>query len=194
MKFDNNKTCNDYLNHHTLLYGETNTKKTFYTAKFVQFLIESNFNPLDITILDFAPKMVTINDLKIGGRINDFYDKSEACNNLLFTGEIIPPRLYAQDPEELILYTRNNFIKANQILEEYAQNPTTILIINDISIYLHVGKVKHLLKIINKARTFFGNTYYGTSINSNFTNEISLKEKELVESLVEKIEYAYSTD
>jgi hypothetical protein len=193
MKFDKNKSYNEYLYHHTLLYGETNTKKTYYTAKFVQFLVESKFNPLEITILDFAPKMVTINDSKIGGRIEDFYTNSRNCNNVHFEGEIIPPRLRSKNSKTLIENARSNYIKTNQILEEYHQKPTSILVINDISIYLHVGKLDYFLKTIQKARTFFGNSYYGTSINRNFSHDFSLKEKKLGESLIEKIENSYST-
>jgi hypothetical protein len=193
MKFDKNKSCNEYLNHRTLLYGETNTKKTYYTAKFVQFLVESKFNPLEITILDFAPKMVTINDSKIGGRIEDFYANSKICNNMYFEGEIIPPRLRSQNSKVLIENARNNYVKTHQILEEYHQKPTLILVINDISIYLHVGKLEYFLKTIQKARTFFGNTYYGTSINRNFSYKFSLKEKKFIESLVKRIENSYST-
>ena len=48
MDFDKSKSFSEYINHHTLLYGETNTKKTYYTAMFVKFLVDSNFNPLDI--------------------------------------------------------------------------------------------------------------------------------------------------
>ncbi len=194
MEFDNSKSFSEYINQHTLLYGETNTKKTYYTALFVQFLVESNFNPLNITILDFAPKIITINGLKVGGRIEDFYEKSNACRNLYFKGEIVPPRLSSTNLKELRENARNNYSKTHQILEEYAQNPTSVLIINDISIYLHLGKLKYLLKTIKKARTFFGNTYYGTSINRNFTYEFSLKEKKLIEALVDKIDGSYSTD
>lgn len=194
MKFDKNKSYNEYLYHHTLLYGETNTKKTYYTAKFVQFLVESKFNPLEITILDFAPNMVTINDSKIGGRIEDFYANSKTCNNMYFEGEIIPPRLRSQNSKDLIENARSNYVKTHQILEEYHQKPTFILIINDISIYLHVGKLAYFLKTIQKARTFFGNSYCGTSISRNFASDFSLKEKIKVESLIEKIENSYSTD
>ena len=194
MEFDKSKSFSEYVNHHTLLYGETDTKKTYYTAVFVRFLVESNFNPLDITILDFAPKIITINDIKVGGRIIDFYEESNACRNLRFEGEIVPPRLSSTNLKELSENARSNLNKTKQILEEYAQNPTPVLIINDISIYLHLGKLKYLLKTLKKARTFFGNTYYGSSINRDFTYDFSLKEKKVVEALVDKIEASYSTD
>ena len=194
MDFDKSKSFSEYINHHTLLYGETNTKKTYYTAMFVKFLVDSNFNPLDITVLDFAPKIITINDMKIGGKIQDFYEKSTACKNLNFEGDIIPPRLSSTNLKELNENALRNFHKTHQILEQYAQNPTPVLIINDISIYLHYGNIEYLLDIIKKARTFFGTVYYGTSMNRDFSYEFSLKEKKLVEDLVEKIEISYSTD
>ena len=116
MIFDKNRSFNDYIGHHILLYGETNTQKTYYTAKFVQFIFESNFDPKEISILDFAPKMSTINGLKIGGRIQDFYEDTKKCNNLTFIGEIIPPRLHSTNLEELNANARKNFNKTNKIL------------------------------------------------------------------------------
>ena len=60
----------DFLGHHTLLYGEINTRKTFYTAKFIQFLLEDKkIDPPKISILDFAPKLKIIEGKKIGGKI-----------------------------------------------------------------------------------------------------------------------------
>ena len=70
------------INHHFLLYGETNTGKTYFTANFVKYLLESeNVNPKSITILEFGPKFKTVNKVKIGGHIQDFYSKSLFCVN-----------------------------------------------------------------------------------------------------------------
>ena len=45
----------NYVGHRTLLYGETNTGKTYYTAKFVQYLLEiKKINPKDISILEIT--------------------------------------------------------------------------------------------------------------------------------------------
>ena len=193
MRFDISKNFKEYVGHHTLLYGETNTKKTLYTAKFVQFLVESNFDPLQITILDFGPKMNTINNLKIGGRIVDFYEDSKKCNYLIFEGEIIPPRLNARCMEDVVKNATKNHEKSLMILQKYNQKPTSTLVMNDISIYLHAGDLDYLLETIQKSGTFFGNTYHGTSINKSFTLKFSLKEKQLVETLVKKVENSHST-
>ncbi|MFX0069618.1 MAG: hypothetical protein ACFFAO_00795 [Candidatus Hermodarchaeota archaeon] len=185
---------NEFLGYHTILYGETNTKKTYYTAKFVQFLVESkNINPSDITILDFAPKLTKIRDLKIGGKIEDFYPQSIKCNNITFEGEIIPPRLNAKNKVELYKFAEINFQKTYEILKKYNESLTNVLIINDISIYLHYGDKKYLLNTIKKSETFFGNSYYGSSIKKNFSTYFSLKERFRVKYLLIRIDKSYLT-
>jgi hypothetical protein len=194
MSFLNKFNYKDYIGHHTLLYGETNTKKTYYTAKFVQFLVETkDFNSNEISILDFAPTLNTIKNLKIGGKIKDFYDNSIICNNIFFKGDIIPPRLRARSKKELYETACKNYKKTYEILNFFNNNPTKILIINDISIYLHIGNKNLLLEAISKSNTFFGNSYYGSSIKSDFAKQFSLREKRLVEYLIKKIEFTYFT-
>ena len=184
-------TLNGY---HTLIYGETNTGKTFYTAKFIKFLLETkNIPPKDISILDFAPKLAYFNNLKIGGRIQDYYENSVKCNNINFKGEIIPPRLNAKNKNEMYLNICNNFNKIYEIIEIYNSSPTPVLIINDISLFLHLGSNKYLINTINKSDTFFGNSYYGSSISSKFSKLISIKEKRKVESLIKIIENSFAT-
>jgi len=179
---------------HTLIYGETNTGKTFYTAKFVQYLLEiKKIYPKNISILDFAPKLAYYSNLKIGGRIQDYYEKSVKCNNIEFIGEIIPPRLNAKNKNELDNFLCQNFKKIFKIIENYNVNPTPVLIINDISLFLHLGSNKYLINTINKSDTFFGNSYYGSSISSKFSKLISIREKRKVEFLIKNIENSFTT-
>ncbi len=195
MLFQNKFSFADCIGSHTILYGETDTKKTYYTAKFIQFLIETKMvNPKQISILDFAPPKESIKNIKIGGKISDFYEKSLVCNNLNFEGEIIPPRLNSMNVEELYKIACKNFKKTYKILKIFNVDPTEILIINDISIYLHIGNKKMLIDSIKKSRTFFGNSYYGSSILNNFATHFNLREKRIVEYLVRKMDYAYCTE
>ena len=184
----------NYVGHRTLLYGETNTGKTYYTAKFVQYLLEiKNVNPKEVSILDFAPKLAYFNNLKIGGRIQDYYEDSVKCNNINFEGEIIPPRLRAKNKKEIYDHLCHNFNKIYEIMEIYNISPTPVLIINDISLYLHLGSIKYLIDTINKSDTFFGNSYYGSSISSKFSKLISIREKRKVESLIKNVENSFTT-
>ncbi len=194
MKIDLSFNYKEFIGHHTLLFGETNTKKTYYTAKFVQFLIESeHINPKEISILDFAPPQNVIRGVKIGGKIKDFYNRSIICNNIYYKGKIIPPRLKAINKKDLYRFACKNFKKTFKILNKFSENPTPILIVNDISIYLHVGNKKLLCNSISKSNTFFGNCYYGKSIQSDFTTLFSLREKRLTEYLIKKVDFSYNT-
>ena len=194
MIFNSSLNFERIIGHHTLLYGETDTKKTYYTAKFIQFLIETEkLNPKEISILDFAPPQESINNVKVGGKIADYYKNSLMCKNFYFTGEIIPPRLNAKNIIELYDIACKNYKKTFKILNLFNENPTSILIINDISIFLHIGNKKLLIDSIQKSNTFLGNSYYGSSIKTDFTNIFSLREKRLVEYLVQKIEKSYFT-
>ncbi|MBY9021208.1 MAG: hypothetical protein KGD67_09130 [Candidatus Lokiarchaeota archaeon] len=194
MKFNQNIDLNILVGKKTLIYGETNTGKTFFTAKFIKYLLEiKNFNPKDISILDFAPKLAYFNNLKIGGRIQDYYENSVKCNNINFEGEIIPPRLKANNKKEIYNNLCHNFNKIYEILEIYNSSPTPALIINDISLYLHLGSNKYLINTISKPNTFFGNSYYGSSINSKFSKLISIKEKRKVEFLIKNVDNTFTT-
>ena len=56
MTLYNKIDLNRLIGHSTLLYGEAGTKKTYYTAEFIKYLIESKrFSHNEISILDFSP-------------------------------------------------------------------------------------------------------------------------------------------
>ncbi|MHA2391320.1 MAG: hypothetical protein ACXAEX_05070 [Promethearchaeota archaeon] len=185
---------NESIGHSSLLYGDTNTSKTLLTAEFTKFLLESSkVKPDTISILDFAPELMSFNDLKIGGKIIDFYKNSKICRNILLKGEIIPPRLSSHNKTELYRNACENFKKTSEILHIFLDEPTPILIINDISIHLHIGGIKQLLEAIEKSNTFFGNSYYGSSIKRDFSSLFSLREKRMVEYLVKKVDKSYFT-
>ncbi len=177
-----------FIGEQTLLYGETNRGKTQSTANFVQFLVESKkIPPKEITILDFAPNLEIIKGKKIGGRIEDYYTLSFLCNNLTFDGVIIPPRLKSTSRKELYDNICKNYKKSSSIMEKYIDHPTPILIINDVSIYLHLGSKKTLLNLIKQAKTFFGNTYSGDSIISKTTKLLSILERKKVDFLIKNV-------
>lgn len=183
-----------FLNQYTFLYGETNTRKTLNTANFVKYLLETiKVDKNAITILDFAPKFKKFKNFEIGGQIIDFYENSISCNYIPLKGEITPPRLNAKNKKELYSIICHNYKLTNEILLKYKDNPTPCLIINDISIYLHLGSVKKLYDIIMESHTFFGNSYYGVSIKSKIHSLLSLIEKKRVEFLIKNIENSIYT-
>ncbi|MHA1932765.1 MAG: hypothetical protein ACW96X_09515 [Promethearchaeota archaeon] len=194
MKYSEDLDFNEFFGQHTLLYGDTNTKKTYLTSKFVQYLLESkNVSPKDVSILDFAPKSTTFKHLKIGGKILDYYTSSTKCRNISFKGEIIPPRFKSSNKIELYQNAYENFKKTTKVLNSFNEEPTSILIVNDVSIYLHMGCLKLLLRAIDNSSTFFGNSYYGSSIKKDFATLFSRREKRQVENLIKEVEKSYFT-
>ena len=182
------------IGNHTLLYGEADTGKTYLTAKFIEFLINSeNVNPDDISILDFAPPLNYFNNLKIGGKIKDFSKLSLQCRNIPLKGEIIPPRFAASNKKQLFDYLCHNYQITSLCIKSFKQEPTNYLIVNDISIYLHLGNKSSLLILLNSVSTFFGNTYYGVEIRSDFSKLLCLKERRRVEFLINNVDNPIST-
>ena len=195
MEFIRENSFEHFLGEKVLLYGETHTKKTYYTSKFVKFLLEKKkYRPNKITILDFAPELQKIKGLEIGGKIKDYYEKSLKCNYLTISGKIIPPRLTAENKRELQRIAKQNYNKTSAALKRYKDAPTKIVIMNDISIHLHIGDPMEILEVIDQSKTFFGNSYYGTSISNDFSRDFSLREKERVEILANKITKSYHSD
>jgi len=194
INFLSEKNLGSLLHHSTILFGETNTKKTLFTAKFLKFLLEEKkIPPKKITILDFAPKLKHIEDLKIGGKIQDYYKYTHNCRINTHEKEIIPPRLNSENKKELCQYALHNYILTQSDLEFFQKKPTKFLLINDISIYLHLGNKKYFLESINKAETFFGNTYYGESIGEK-RKEFSLfnlKERKDTEHLIKRMDFSF---
>lgn len=183
-----------FFNQYTFLYGETNTRKTLNTALFVKYLLETKkVDNRAITILDFAPKSKNFKSFKIGGQLLDFYENCFYCNYIPLKGEITPPRLSAKNKKELYANICNNYKLTSENLLNYAQNPTPFLIINDMSIYLHLGSKTTLLEIIKKSSTFLGNAYYGTSIKSKFSGLLSVLEKKRVEYFIKNIDNSFYT-
>jgi hypothetical protein len=182
------------INHSTLFYGDINTGKTQKTAKFLDFLLsKKKVSPQKITILDFAPPMEFIEGMKIGGKIFNYNKDSIKCITPPQEKEIIPPRLNATNRKELCLNSLHNYRITQKFLEFYNQNPTEFLLINDISIYLHLGNKNFFLNTIKKAQTFVGNTYYGRSIakGKEKFSLFNLKEKKVTERIIKSMDYTF---
>ncbi len=194
MRFSENIVFDELIGHKTLLYGELRTKKTYCTAKFVQFLIEAKeMPPSDISILDFAPEKQIFPIGEVGGKIEDFYENAKYCKIIPIKGKILPPRLSANNIKHLIKIATENYEKLGMALNLFYQNPTPFLIINDLSMFLHKGSKKYLWNIIQKASTFFGNAYYGDSIQKDFTRKFNIHEKNKVDFLIKRVDFSYKT-
>jgi len=69
------------------------------------------------------------------------------------------------------------------LLYEYIQNPTEVLLINDVTLYLQAGKLETILKCIKLTKTFLATAYYGKKLVEDFGSGISMREKLLTDKL-----------
>jgi len=177
---------NELLKRKVLIVGDVGTGKTALTAQILEKLIDLGLEN-DITIIDMAPKTFFIYGKRIGGRLDEYTDLVKKVKYLTPT-IIYAPRLTSKDAQELLYFINENLKNLDPLIDEYIENPTKILIINDLSIYFHAGELSKILQCISKAETFLANSYYGETIKNDFETGVSYREKTLVESLMKYVD------
>jgi predicted transcriptional regulator len=168
----------EFLKRKTLITGDVATGKTKLTAFIVKEMIKEGMDK-EITIIDMAPERKG----KVGGKIKDFINVEKIR---YLTCDILGPRLNAKNIEDLYRIAEMNKRNIDSLIEIYEKEPTKILIINDLTIYLHRGNVEKLLKIIDTSETFIGNAYKGKFFQNGIYKDFNERERKLLE-IVEKI-------
>ncbi len=169
------------LNKKIFIIGDVGKGKTSLTAKLLDELILHGFSKY-ITVIDMAPSTKDI-----GARLSAY---TENVKNVryFFSEKIRGPRIEGKNSTEVLEIARRNREIVEKFLEEYLNNPTEILIINDLTLYLHAGEVNKIFDIMGKAKTFIANAYYGNTLSDDKGSGLTLKEKLLVQMLLKKFD------
>lgn len=150
-----------FLNKYTLILGDVGRGKTSLTSKFVKELIRLGYDD-EMYIIDLAP-----NIRNLGSRLSKYvYGFRNSVYR--YSREIKAPRTEANSPEVLREYMERNYHISLQFFRDYLKSGRKILIVNDLSIFLHYGEVSELLDFIGYSDTFLGNSYYGEGIIDRF--------------------------
>lgn len=160
-----------------LILGEVGSGKTKLAAKLLQELTRI-LNPEKITVIDLAPERTG----DVGGKLTD-YTKLARGIKYFSPLKIYTPRLTGKSPDEVLHYAEMNKKAIESLLDEYAKNPTEALIINDVTLYLHLGELEKILECIRLAKTFLATAYYGKRLSRDFGTGISKREKQLTQRL-----------
>ncbi|RLE65969.1 MAG: hypothetical protein DRJ38_02845 [Thermoprotei archaeon] len=177
MEFSNFLKLKKILNKRILILGETGSGKTRLTIEIVKFLCSHGYSK-DITIIDMAPERMH----GIGGRIKDFLTKPLPVRYLT-PPNIYPPRTLGKNREEVIKYAYLNYMALKPIIAQFIKNSTRILVVNDLTIYLHAGPLEDILECFKCSETVIANAYYGTRLIDDHGSGISKREKELVKAI-----------
>lgn len=167
----------DILGKKTLILGEPGSGKTKVAAELVEQLMA--FERLDrITIIDFAPKRIK----QLGGKLTDYVTVASGVKYLT-PKEVYTPRFTGISQEQVLQLARLNGKLMEPLLNKFILNVTEILVINDLTLYLHLGKLQKIIKCTRLAKTFLGTAYYGSKLAKDFGTGISSREKRLTDEL-----------
>ena len=175
-----NISVDEFLGKSTLIIGDVGVGKTRFTARIVEELLKDGYEN-DITLIDLAPTPVSTCATQVGGRITDYIDVEQV--KYLTSNSIKAARLTAKSADELVGIIEKNRQLTELFLKEYLISPTNILTINDITIYLHAGKLDTIEKCVLKSESFIGNAYYGTFFKNDLETGVSAREKKLTDKL-----------
>jgi len=173
-------SVDEFLGKNTLIIGDVGVGKTKLTARIVEELLKNGYGN-DITLIDLAPITVSSCARQVGGRITDYIDVEQV--KYLTSNSITAPRLTAKSGDELVEIIEKNRQLTELFLKEYLISPTRILTINDVTIYLHAGKLDTIEKCVFKSESFIGNAYYGAFFKNDLGTGVSAREKKLTDKL-----------
>ncbi|MGB9699769.1 MAG: hypothetical protein ACPL5I_10330 [Thermodesulfobacteriota bacterium] len=108
-----------------------------------------------VAVLDLAPEKT----YGLGGKLNLSWAKEEGI--AYFSPLVIPPRLTGRSEEEIWQLAKENFKNIEKCLRLMREHSWSLMIINDVTLYLHHGCAEQLLKQITPIPTVLINGYFG---------------------------------
>lgn len=171
------------LGKRTLILGEAGCGKTKLAAKVLQELM-TVVDPEQITVIDLAPERIG----EIGGKITDYVNIKSGIT-YLSPENVYTPRLTGNSREQVLHYAELNRKNMEPLLGEYVRSVTSILILNDVTLYLHVGELEKVLRCAQLAQTFLGTAYQGSKFDQDLGTGISSRERELTDKLADFMDY-----
>lgn len=162
----------------TLILGEAGSGKTKLAAKLLQELM-TLVNPEEITVIDLAPKRIE----QIGGKMTEYVNIKRGVK-CFSPRTVYTPRLAGNSAEQVLNYAELNRKSMEPLLDGFVRNTTKALVLNDVTLYLHLGRLENVLKCVRLAETFLGTAYYGSRFEKDLGTGISSRERQLTDKLV----------
>jgi len=167
----------DVLGRRVLIVGESGTGKTALLARLLEELVEEGLAE-GVTLIEMAPPRVG----RFGGRVSD-YTGAVSRVRYLFSERVYTPRLSGRTAQEVEELARRNAELLRPLLLRYIESPTPILLINDVTMYLHAGEPELLLRALSLSETFVGTAYEGRLLEDDKGSGVTRREREGLELL-----------
>ena len=176
-KRENQLKPTEIIGKKVLILGEVGSGKTSLTAKIVQKLTLF-IEPKEITVIDMAPEAIG----EIGGKLSKHLSLNSELR-YLSPAKVYAPRTMGVTNTQVVEYAKRNKNAMEQLLDEFLKKPTKVLIVNDITLYLHLGKLEKIMNCMRLAETFLASAYCGVKLKEDYGAGISAREKQVVEKL-----------
>jgi GTPase SAR1 family protein len=174
------------IEHSVLIIGDVGAGKTQLTVRLVEEAIAAGKRE-QLTIIDMAPTTRFVGSLKVGGQLRELAPHLNVVRYLA-PSRIETPRLSARSPKELQHLVTLNQQRIAPLLHTFLQTPSSILFINDVSLYLQSGSLTLVTHVIEAAETCIVNGYYGQSIQTKIEDPVSRVERALMDRLSERMD------
>lgn len=113
-----------------------------------------------VAVLDLAPERTS----GLGGKLHLPLTQERIA---LFSPLIRPPRLTGRSPEAIGQIAKENFKKIERCLHQMQKQSWSLIVINDVTLYLHQGQAEKLLRQVALAPTIVLNGYFGRFFGSS---------------------------
>ena len=172
----------DLVGRRTLIVGDVGAGKTRLTRRLLEEALELGLD--GVTVIDMAPRAVDIDGVTVGGVL---FNADARGIRYLQTDDIKTPRLSARTSEELLQLADHNRENVERLLEAFDTEPSSILFINDVSIYLQRGSLDRLWETLLKADTVVVNGYVGEKLKADLGTGLSRDERRRMDELASRV-------
>jgi len=160
-----------------LIVGDVGSGKTALTARLLTEAL-AIFSPNDITVIDMAPTRREFKGVIVGGRLTEFMNARTGMRILTPTSSPVAPRIEGLTAGDVLRFAQSNHQSIDRLLEKYSAGPTSILFMNDVSMYLQTGELGNLLNVIESAKTVVMNSYEGIALQDDHGSGVSQHERD----------------
>jgi len=165
----------------TLIVGEIGSGKTTLLGNFLDYLVENGLAGA-VTLIEMAPGYG-----EIGRRVEEYTDKVNDIRYLR-PRKIFPPRLLGRSIEEILDYAKRNYQELKELFMEFEKNPTEILLINDLTIFLHAGAPEEVIALMGPCKTFAATAYEGAKLADDKGSGITFRERKALSVLKKHVD------
>jgi hypothetical protein len=170
----------------TLILGEAGIGKTRFTTRLFRAFIRK-YRGESAVLIDMAPPAIRTRGRRLGGHL----DLRRLPGNvyLLRPSAVAAPRIQGRTAAEVRALAEANRLAIEPLLERWLQYSVPVLMLNDLTIYLHAGPMERLVEVIRHAKTFIGNAYYGEFLRDDQGSGLSVRERDVIEALLPSMDY-----